>query len=57
MVDDEELFRKEIDIKIDHYCGIHDNCHADMKKSCRKVNPINDGDAKKAFMVSIILYY
>jgi hypothetical protein len=49
--DNEEQFRKEIDLKIDHYCGIHTNCTPNMRKSCNTTPKITDLKAKEEFMV------
>lgn len=48
---DETLFRKLVDIKIDHYIGNHDNC-SDSEKCLTIVKPIRDQEARIAFIVS-----
>ena len=56
IVDNEELFRKEVDLRIDHYCGIHDRCTNVMSKSCLQTKKITELAAKKDFMVILFQF-
>jgi hypothetical protein len=50
---DKKSFLKLCYVRIDHYCGIHSNCHTWKKTSCDMNIGIFDPSAQQAFMVSV----
>ncbi len=47
----ETIFVKEMDMKIDHYFGIHNRCIDPESSACQNLKKIDDIDAKNEFMV------
>ena len=50
--EDYEYFNNLVDLKTDHYCGIHSRCKNPDK--CKFTSLIDDEDAKAAFLVHFI---
>jgi hypothetical protein len=46
-----ERFKSLVQIKLDHYCGHHDNCPD--KEICKKFVHIVDANARRDFMVFV----
>jgi hypothetical protein len=47
----EQQFRNMIDIKIDHYCGIHTKCEDSSSSVCKGLPKIVNEETLKDFMV------
>jgi len=47
-----ERFKSLVQVKLDHYCGYHDNCTD--KDTCKKFVHIGESNARRAFMVIIL---
>ena len=52
----EKMFIKEMETKINHYCGIHGECPDTESSICKKLHIFEDHEATKDFMVLFVKF-